>query len=59
LAKDEFSNFETPLQVQPPKGSAEGPLEYGEVAEADMRRDPMGVLPKDTKARNIGPSSRE
>ena len=59
MAKDNFSVFDTPLETQPPKGSAEGPINYGGVAEADTRNDPLGVLPKDAKARNIGPSSKE
>jgi hypothetical protein len=56
---DHFSVFDSPYEVQPPKGAAEGPIDYGGVAEADMRTDPMGVLPKDAKPRNIGPSSKE
>lgn len=59
MAGNDFSNFDTPYQTQPPKGSAEGKIDYGAVAEADMRNDPMGVLPKDAKPRNIGPSSKE
>lgn len=54
-----FDVFDTPLETQPPKGSAEGPLDYGGVAEYDLRNDPMGVLPKDAKPRNIGPASKE
>jgi len=58
---DHFSVFDSPYEVQPPKGSAEGPIEYGGVADVadDARTDPMGVLPKDAKPRNIGPSSKE
>lgn len=57
--RNDFDSYDTPYQTQPPKGSAEGPIDYGEVAEADMRNDPMGVLPKDAKPRNIGPASKE
>lgn len=57
--RNDFDVFDTPYQTQPPKGSAEGPIDYGEVAESDMRADPMGVLPKDAKPRNIGPASRD
>lgn len=61
MAKDNFSNYDTPYETQPPKGSAEGPIEYGGVADVadDARRDPMGVLPIAAKPRNIGPSSKE
>lgn len=56
-----FDVLDTPYETQPPKGSAEGPINYGGVAEAadDTRHDPMGVLPRDAKPRNIGPSSKE
>jgi hypothetical protein len=56
-----FDNFDSPYETQPPKGSAEGVINYGGVAEVadDARTDPMGVLPKDAKPRNIGPSSKE
>ena len=61
MAKDHFSNFESPYEVQPPKGSAEGGIDYGGVAEVadDARNDPMGVLPIAAKPRNIGPASKE
>jgi hypothetical protein len=59
MAKNNFSNFDSPLETQPPKGSAEGNIDYGGVAEADTRNDPMGVLPKDAKGRNIGPASKD
>jgi hypothetical protein len=59
MAKDSFSNFETPYQTQPPKGSAEGPINYGGVAEITEANDPMGVLPKEAKQRNIGPASKD
>jgi hypothetical protein len=56
-----FDVLDSPYEVQPPKGSAEGPIDYGGVADIadDHRNDPMGVLPKDAKPRNIGPSSKE
>ena len=54
-----FDVFDTPYETQPPKGSAEGQIDYGGVAEADTRNDPMGVLPKDSKPRNIGPASKD
>ena len=54
--KDFFTSFDTPYQTQPPKGSAEGPLEYGKVTSLpDTARDPLGVMPEDAKPRNIGP----
>jgi hypothetical protein len=55
MSKDYFTNFDTPYQVQPPKGSAEGPLEYGKVTTIPEANDPMGVLPTEAKQRNIGP----
>ena len=54
-----FDVFDSPYETQPPKGCAEGGIDYGAVAEADMRNDPMGVLPSDAKPRNIGPSSKD
>lgn len=54
-----FDVFDTPYETQPPKGSAEGQIDYGGVAESDMRNDPLGVLPKDAKPRNIGPASKD
>lgn len=61
MAKDNFSNFETPYETQPPKGSAEGVINYGGVADVagDAHNDPMGVLPKEAKPRNIGPASKD
>ena len=56
---DYFSNFDTPYQTQPPKGAAEGGIDYGGVTAIPEANDPMGVLPKDAKPRNIGPSSKE
>lgn len=56
MAKDNFSVFDTPYEVQPPKGSAEGPIEYGRVASVPEANDPMGVMPEEAKPRNIGPS---
>lgn len=54
--KDFFSSFDSPYQTQPPKGSAEGPLNYGKVTGLpyDMN-DPMGVMPETAKQHNIGP----
>lgn len=59
--KNHFSNFDTPYETQPVKGSAEGPINYGGVAQvaSDEPNDPLGVLPKDAKPRNIGPASKE
>jgi hypothetical protein len=59
MAKDTFSNFDTPYQTQPMKGAAEGPIDYGGVADITPANDPMGVLPKEAKPRNIGPASKE
>ena len=61
MAKDNFDIFDTPYETQPPKGSAEGPIIYGGVADVakDARTDPLGVLPVAAKPRNIGPSSKE
>lgn len=52
---DYFTTMETPYQVQPPKGAAEGMLDYGEVTNIPEANDPLGVLPADAKPRNIGP----
>ena len=57
--KNYFSNFDTPYQTQPPKGSAEGPIEYGKVTSIPEANDPMGVLPEDAKQHNIGPRGGE
>ena len=56
-----FDVFDSPYETQPPKGAAEGPIDYGGAAEVadDSRTDPMGVLPVAAKPRNIGPSSKE
>lgn len=60
MAKDNyFDAYDTPYQTQPPKGSAEGNIDYGGVTAIPVANDPMGVMPKDAKLRNIGPSSRE
>jgi hypothetical protein len=60
MAKDNFlSNFDSPVQTQPPKGSAEGTIQYGEVTSISEANDPMGVLPRDAKPRNIGPASKD
>ncbi len=50
-----FSNFDTPYEVQPPKGSAEGPINYGPVATIPEAKDPLGVMPSEAKPHNIGP----
>ncbi len=59
--KSSFSNFDTPYQVQPPAGSAEGGIEYGGVANVAGREpnDPMGVMPDEATGKNIGPRSSE
>ena len=54
---NDFSEFDTPYMVQPPKGSAEPNIEYGEVTKIPEARDPLGVLPEDAAPRNIGPKS--
>ena len=63
MAKDrnDFSNYDTPLQTQPPKGAAEGPIDYGKAAgiARDTFHDPMGVLPEEAKGKNIGPAGGE
>jgi hypothetical protein len=56
---DYFTAFDTPYQTQPPKGSAEGSIDYGGVTAIPEAADPLGVLPKDAKPRNIGPASKE
>lgn len=60
MAKDKnnFSNFDSPLETQPPKGSAEGSLDYGKVASIPEANDPMGVMPEQAK-RNVGPKGGE
>jgi hypothetical protein len=57
--KDYFTNFDTPYMVQPPKGAAEGPIEYGKVTSIPEANDPLGVLPEDAKQHNIGPRGGE
>lgn len=59
MAKDYFSNFDTPYQTQPPKGSAEGPIDYGKVTTIPEAADPMGVMPPMAKQKNIGPNGGE
>jgi hypothetical protein len=60
MAKDFFTSFDTPYQTQPPKGSAEGPIEYGGITDGpNNHADPLGVLPKDAKPKNIGPASKD
>jgi hypothetical protein len=64
VAKDKsnFTNFDTPYQVQPPGGSAEPDIDYGGVAEVASKgdaRDPMGVMPPNAKQHNIGPRGGE
>ena len=53
--KNDFTVFDTPYQVQPPKGSAEPSLDYGGVAGVAGRepRDPLGVMPEDSKQRPV------
>lgn len=59
-SKPFFDNFDTPYEVQPPKGSAEGPIDYGRVTALPKDfNDPLGVLPEEAKPKNIGPSSSE
>lgn len=57
--RDYFSALDTPYETQPPKGSAEGPLEYGKVTQIPEANDPMGVLPSAAKPKNIGPGGGE
>ena len=54
-----FSNFDTPYQTQPPKGSAEGPIDYGKVTGVPEFADPMGVMPDKATGHNIGPKGGE
>lgn len=58
---NDFSAFDTPYQTQPPKDSAEGPINYGKASgiARDAFRDPMGVLPAEAKQHNIGPGGGE
>ena len=59
----DFDNYDTPYEVQPPKGSAEGPIEYGgigQVASKGNMTDPMGVMPEfGQRPKNIGPEGGE
>jgi hypothetical protein len=57
--KNNFDNFDTPYETQPPAGSAEPDIEYGGIARAadEEPADPMGVLPEEAPARNIGPKA--
>jgi hypothetical protein len=61
-SKSDFDAYDTPYEVQPPSGSAEGPIEYGGVvgvaAKGNMK-DPMGVLPEMVRGKNIGPQVGE
>jgi len=57
--KDYFTSFDTPYQTQPPKGAAEGPINYGGVTQIPEARDPLGVMPPDAKPHNIGPRGGE
>jgi hypothetical protein len=63
MAKDtnDFSSFDTPYLVQPPKGAAEGPVDYGKASGVarDAFKDPMGVMPSEAKPKNIGPAGGE
>lgn len=54
--KDYFDNFDTPYQTQPPKGAAEGGIDYGRVTDIPSANDPLGVLPEEATPRNIGPN---
>jgi hypothetical protein len=58
-SRDYFDAFDTPYQTQPPKGAAEGPLDYGKVTAIPNANDPMGVLPIAAKQHNIGPEGGE
>jgi hypothetical protein len=59
--KNDFSIFDTPYQTQPPKGAAEGPIDYGRASGVAQEafNDPLGVLPPDAKQHNIGPRGGE
>jgi hypothetical protein len=59
--KDNFSSYDTPYETQPPKGSAEGPIQYGKASgvAGEAFTDPLGVLPPDAKPHNIGPRGGE
>ena len=59
MAKEAFEPFDTSYTVQPPKGSAQGGIDYGKIENIPPANDPLGVLPPDAKQRNIGPSSKE
>jgi hypothetical protein len=53
----DFSALETSLQVQPEKGAAEGPIEYGAVTKPQPR-DPLGVM-VEGGGKQIGPKAKE
>jgi hypothetical protein len=61
--RSDFDALDTPYEVQPVAGSAEGPIDYGQVTSVTKKggfNDPMGVLPVDaTKGKNIGPGEGE
>jgi hypothetical protein len=59
--RDHWDNYDSPLETQPPKSSAEPNIDYGGIAEVagDKVRDPTGVLPEEAKQRNIGPHGGE
>jgi hypothetical protein len=58
MAKDRaFDTQETSWNVQPPKGSAEGDINYGKAASSPEPRDPMGVVPEEPSTKKLAPSS--
>lgn len=61
--KSSFDTMDTPYEVQPVPGSAEGPIVYGgvtDVAKNGDMNDPMGVMPyQGGKPQNIGPKEGE
>jgi hypothetical protein len=63
MAKDrnDFDILDSPYQTQPPKGAAEGPIDYGRASGVakEAFNDPLGVLPPDAKQHNIGPRGGE
>jgi hypothetical protein len=54
--KEFFSNFDSPYETQPPKGSAEPGIVYGGVTQIPEAQDPLGVMPE-ADQKNIGPKS--
>jgi hypothetical protein len=60
MARDnsDFSALETSLEVQPEKGAAEGPIEYGGAAKSSVPRDPMGVM-VEGGGKQIGPKAKD